>query len=343
MKFILGIAAGKGGVGKSTLTVNLALCLQKMGKRVGIMDADIYGPSIPKMLPEERPALLKGEKIIPAEKNGIQLLSVAYFLKEKEQAMIARAPIVNGIIKQFFHSVDWGELDCLLIDFPPGTGDIHLTLLQEGCLSGGVVITTPQHVALQDVQKAIALFRHMQVPLFGLVENMSFFCDPSSCKRYYPFGRGGGRLLSQQEGIPFLGEIPIEEEISRCCDAGISLFEVSQQSESAKAYTALAKEIWEQLERGYLKNFKLVSKIYQKDRYQFTIEWADGKISDYRLSQVQRLCNCAKCREASKCVDEDVEARQIISVGRYALRIDFTNGCSKGIYPFSLLYGLEAT
>ncbi len=265
MKFTLGVAAGKGGVGKSSLTVNLALCLHKMGLSVGIMDADIYGPSIRKMLPEDTPPG-RGEtssgKMIPAEYRGIKLISVSYFFKDQE-AVIVRAPIANGIIKQFFHSVEWGALDCLLIDFPPGTGDIQLTLMQEGSLSGGIVISTPQEVALQDVSKAISLFHHMHVPVLGLVENMSYFQDPLSDRRYHPFGKGGGKRLCHKEGIPFLGEIPIDEEISRCCDEGISLLEMGDGNESVKAFEAIAKEIWgqlvsyEKLEGNCLKKFKL--------------------------------------------------------------------------------------
>lgn len=263
MKFILGIAAGKGGVGKSSLTVNLALSLQAMGKRIGILDADLYGPSIRKMLPEELPPRIsESQKILPAEKGGIKLITVSYF-QEQEGAMIVRAPIANGLIKQFFHGVEWGVLDLLLIDFPPGTGDIQLTLMQEAPFSGGVVITTPQEVALQDVSKAMALFHQMHVPVLGVVENMSYFDEPISNKRYYPFGKRGGYRLSEQEGVPFLGEIPIDAEISRCADAGLSLFETPQGKNAAACYRAVAEKIWQQLvafeslEGKCLKNFEL--------------------------------------------------------------------------------------
>jgi ATP-binding protein involved in chromosome partitioning len=266
VKFVLGIAAGKGGVGKSSLTVNLAWCLKKMGRSVGIMDADVYGPSIRKMLSEDILPFNREGKIFPAEKKGIKSISMAYFLKEEEQAVIVRAPIANGIIKQFFHSVEWGDLDCLLIDFPPGTGDIQLTLMQEGSLSGGIVVTTPQEVALQDVSKAIALFHQMQVPVLGLVENMSYFQDPLSERRYYPLGKGGGPRLCHKEGIPFLGEIPLDENISRCCDEGISLLDGPQENKSIQAFEAIAKDIWEQLvsfeklEGNYLKKIHLLWK-----------------------------------------------------------------------------------
>lgn len=347
MKFILGIAAGKGGVGKSSLTVNLALCLQKMGKRVGILDADLYGPSIRKMLPEDLPTRVREEdqKILPAERNGIKLITVSYF-QDSERAVIVRAPIANGLIKQFFHDVDWGDLDLLLVDFPPGTGDIQLTLLQEASFSGGLVITTPQEVALQDVSKAIALFDQMHVPVLGCVENMSYFEEPVSKQRYFPFGQQGGWRLSQQEGIPFLGEIPIDAEISRCADAGISLLEEVQGQAAAQCYREIAQKVWEQLtaweslEGKCLKKFELL-RITQKDVYAFTIEWADGKIASYRLSDLQRQCTCARCREQPRAVDEQVQAVRIVNVGRYALRVDFTSGCSKGIYSFAFLRRLS--
>lgn len=264
MRFIIGIAAGKGGVGKSSLTVHLALAFQKMGRLVGIMDADLYGPSIRKMLPEDKlPENCEvSHKIIPAEKQGIKLISMAYF--GKEGALIVRAPIANAAIKQFMHSVQWGELDCLLIDFPPGTGDIQLTLMQEAHLSGGIVITTPQEVALQDVSKAIQLFHQMHVPVLGLVENMSYFEDPLTMQRQYPFGKEGGRRLCEREGIPLLGTIPIDEAISTCCDEGMNLFEVAAHKACTQQLEAIASAVWEQLESfeklegSYLKKIHLL-------------------------------------------------------------------------------------
>ena len=265
MKFILGIAAGKGGVGKSSLTVNLALCLDSMGWSVGIMDADVYGPSIAKMLPEDLPARnsQESQKIIPAEKKGIKLISISHFLNP-QAAMIVRAPIANAIIKQFFHAVDWGDLDCLLIDFPPGTGDIQLTLMQEAVLSGALLITSPQEVCLQDVSKAIAQFHKMQVPILGLVENMSYFQDPLSERRYYPFGKAGGLRLCIQEGIPLLGEIPFDEQISQCGDEGTSILNVAKEMPSVKIFKSIAHQVKEQLtyckqlEGEYLEKIHLI-------------------------------------------------------------------------------------
>ncbi|MBY0528933.1 MAG: Mrp/NBP35 family ATP-binding protein [Rhabdochlamydiaceae bacterium] len=265
IRFVLAVAAGKGGVGKSTLTLNLALALQKKGWRVGILDADLYGPSLQKMLPPDTPAqqnLVVPDRIIPALSGGIKEISFAFFSQE-EEAAIVRAPIANRVIKQFLHQVDWAPLDCLLIDFPPGTGDIQLTLMQEGSLSAGVIVTTPQEVALLDVAKAIQMFDRMQIPILGVVENMSFFQDPNTKTVHYPFGKEGGRLLSKRFGIPFLGEIPIDSAISLSSDRGQSLFETFPDASSVGVFEEIACKVVEQLEAfehlagGYLKNFEL--------------------------------------------------------------------------------------
>lgn len=195
VRHIVAIAAGKGGVGKSTLALNAALYFQKKGCKVGLMDADLYGPSLQKMLPEELPptqhAAIK-ERIVPAEARGIKLISMAYFLNPEHPTSV-RAPIANGVIKQFIHLVDWGELDFLFIDFPPGTGDIQLTLVQEAMLSGAVIVTTPQEIALLDVSKTVAMFQQMQVPLVGVVENMSGFM--AGGKSFFHLAREAGSVL----------------------------------------------------------------------------------------------------------------------------------------------------
>jgi ATP-binding protein involved in chromosome partitioning len=237
-----------------------------MGHRVGLMDADLYGPSLKKMLPEEVPPgqnLEMPDRIIPAQSRGIKLMSMAYFLKSEDPTTV-RAPIANGIIKQFIHLVDWGELDFLFIDFPPGTGDIQLTLIQEGLLSGAIFITTPQEIALLDVSKSIVMFRQMQVPLIGLVENMSYYTiGCSSNQIFFPFGQGGGERLALENGLFFLGKIPIEEQICRCCDYGKSLFEEGAGTPGAIAIVSIAEKVKEQLEafgmlkRDGLKNFDL--------------------------------------------------------------------------------------
>jgi len=224
---IIGILGGKGGVGKSTVTVNLALALSQRGRRVGILDADIYGPSIRHLLGDATPPKQEGDQILPAKTKGISVISVAFFQTEKE-ASIVRAPIANQIIDQFLGKIRWGTLDDLLIDFPPGTGDIQITLMQKARLNGAVVVTTPQEVALLDVRKSVQMCNRMDVPLLGVVENMSYFLHQE--ERYALFGEGGGKLLADECGVPLLGQIPIDSELSRTGDEGVSLFDTEAVS-----------------------------------------------------------------------------------------------------------------
>lgn len=219
-KKILGIAAGKGGVGKSTVTVNLARAFKDMGLKVGILDADVYGPSIRKMLPETVLPVQKGERLFPGEAEGIKVISLAHFNKLNE-ALIVRAPIACKIVIEFLDLVDWGDLDYLLIDFPPGTGDIQLTLSQKAKISGVVMVTTPQEVAVMDVQKAIQMFDVVQVPILGVIENMSFI--EVGKEKLFPFGKGGGAKLAKDNDLPLLGTVPIREAISLNSDKGIPL------------------------------------------------------------------------------------------------------------------------
>jgi len=239
IKHILAIAAGKGGVGKSTVTVNLAHALALSGFRVGVLDVDIYGPSIRKMLPEDRMPSQKGGAMLPALCRGIEMMSLAYFRQENQAAAI-RAPIANGIVSQFIEQVKWGPLDFLLIDFPPGTGDVHMTICQKMKLTAALMVTTPQQVSVIDVQKAMDLFHQVNVPILGVLENMSYFQDGE--KRYRPFGKGGGKGLAAEAGVPFLGEVPIDSEISACCDEGRTLFD-SISSPSVALFKALALDV----------------------------------------------------------------------------------------------------
>lgn len=220
---VVAIAAGKGGVGKSSVTANLGFALKRAGYAVGIMDTDIYGPSMRRMMPEDNLPSQQGEVITPALCHGIRMISMAYFRKESEAAAV-RAPIANGVIGQFIKNVNWGNLDFLLIDFPPGTGDIQLTLSQQANLTGALMVTTPQEVAVMDVRKAVNLFAQMNVPIIGVVENMSYYHHMPNGEKIYLFGQGGGERLANEIGAPFLGGIPIDAEVCRCGDEGRSLF-----------------------------------------------------------------------------------------------------------------------
>ena len=245
---VVAIAAGKGGVGKSSVTVNLGLALQAQGYQVGIMDTDIYGPSIRKMLPEDRLPMQKGPLIQPALCRGIKMISMAYFRKEDE-ATAVRAPIANGLISQFIKNVQWGALDFLLVDFPPGTGDVQLTLSQQAHLIGALMVTTPQEVALLDVRKAMSLFEQVKVPIIGIIENMSYYQSSEQTEPVYLFGRGGGERLACETGAPFLGCIPLDPLLCSCGDQGQSLFALDPgaQRPITRAFQQLAQQLAQQV------------------------------------------------------------------------------------------------
>ncbi len=338
IKTIIGVAAGKGGVGKSTVAATLARASEKRGIKTGLLDADIYGPSIRRLIPEEQMPMRKGEIIIPARSGAIQTLSMAYF-RQDENAAVVRAPIANGIIKQFLHQVDWGDLDILIIDFPPGTGDIQLTLAQEAKLSGAVMVTTPQQLATLDVQKAIHMFAQVGVPVLGVIENMSYYQQGENKVRL--FGEGGGQKLADESGVPFLGEIPIHPAISQCGDRGVSLFE-EKIDDIHHAFERCLTQILESVspsEGGIGYGF------HQVDPHTFALKSPEGESKVFRLSQLQKKCPCAGCLDEETGmplidpdrVDNEVKATRVDRVGHYGLKIHFTSGCSNGIYTFDAL------
>lgn len=233
---VIAIASGKGGVGKSTVAVNLALALKMLGNRVGLLDADVYGPSIPLMMgTEATPRAGQDKKIYPVEKYGISLISMGFFLDD-QSPVIWRGPIVMGIIRQFLRDVIWGELDYLIVDLPPGTGDIALTLAQEVPLNGGVIVSTPQDVALLDVNRGIAMFRQVNVPILGVIENMSYYLCPHCGEREEIFGHGG----VEQTGLEVLGEIPLVEAIRTGSDEGKPLVLQHPEHPVARAFQTIA-------------------------------------------------------------------------------------------------------
>lgn len=245
---VIAIAAGKGGVGKSSITINLGLALNALGYRVGIMDTDIYGPSIRKMLPEDRLPTQKGNEIQPALCKGIKMISMAYFRKEHEAAAV-RAPIANSLISHFLKNVQWGALDYLLVDFPPGTGDIQLTLSQQAHLIGAIMVTTPQEVSLLDVRKAISLFDQVKVPIIGIVENMSYYQPVNQKEPVYIFGRGGGHRLATESDVPLLGEIPLDPQLCMYGDQGKSLFQEDPEAKQpvTQAFQQFAHQVVHQV------------------------------------------------------------------------------------------------
>ncbi len=246
IKRIVAIASGKGGVGKSTCSVNLACALQHLGERVGLLDCDIYGPSIPLMMGiNKRPTISADEKLVPPQNYGVKLMSMG-FLLDSDQPVIWRGPMIMKTIQQFVHSVDWGELDYLLVDLPPGTGDAQLSLCQTVPLDGGVIITTPQEASLGVVRKGIGMFNKVNVPILGIVENMSYYTTPTG-DRIELFGHGGGKAEAVRQNAPFLGEVPIFMEIREGGDAGQPIVVTSPDSAPGRALVDIAIKLRTQL------------------------------------------------------------------------------------------------
>ncbi|HEV7889530.1 MAG TPA: Mrp/NBP35 family ATP-binding protein [Pyrinomonadaceae bacterium] len=244
---IVAVSSGKGGVGKSTVAVNLAVSLARDGARVGLMDADVYGPNVPMMLgvANERPQI-NGNKLVPLEAHGIRLMSMAV-LKPGDEPMIVRGPILHGLVRQFLQDVQWGELDYLIVDMPPGTGDVQLSLAQLVPVQGAVLVTTPQEVALADVRRALRMFEAVNVPVLGVVENMSYFVAPDTGARYNIFGEGGGRRLSDEYGVPFLGAIPLGMAVREGGDRGVPVVVSDPDSPQAQAFRSVAEEVARQV------------------------------------------------------------------------------------------------
>jgi ATP-binding protein involved in chromosome partitioning len=243
VKNIIAVASGKGGVGKTTVSVNLALALAKTGAKVGLLDADIYGPSVPLMLGLKASPEVSNNKIQPPEVEGVKVISMGFFYEQSQQAGIYRGPIVSGIVKQFLTDVSWGELDYLIIDLPPGTGDAPLTIAQTIPITGILIVTTPQDVAMNVAVKAIGMFNKLNVPIVGVVENMSYLHCPHCNEQIYLFGKAGGRRISEDFKIPFIGEIPLHPRIMENSDLGKPSVVSEPESVQAQAFTQSAKTI----------------------------------------------------------------------------------------------------
>jgi ATP-binding protein involved in chromosome partitioning len=242
VKNIIAVGSGKGGVGKSTVTVNLAVALARTGAVVGLLDADVYGPNVPLMMGVlGRPQAIQG-RIQPLESHGVRIMSMG-FLTTDDTPLIWRGPMLHSVITQFVRQVDWGDLDYLLVDLPPGTGDVQLTLTQTVPLMGAVVVTTPQDVALQDARKAILMFRQVRVEILGIVENMSYFQCPSCGTRTDIFSHGGGAETARRYDVPFLGEVPLDVAVRRGGDGGRPIVIAEPESPAARAFAAIAGNV----------------------------------------------------------------------------------------------------
>jgi ATP-binding protein involved in chromosome partitioning len=244
---VIAVASGKGGVGKSTTAVNLALGLRDLGLKIGMLDADIYGPSLPKLLAiKEKPQIASGNRLRPIERYGLSVMSIG-FLIEEETPMIWRGPMVMSAITQMLQEVEWGKLDVMVVDMPPGTGDAQLTMAQQVPLKGAVIVSTPQDLALIDARRGVAMFKRVNVPVLGIVENMSYFLCPSCGTRSDIFGYGGARKEAERQGVPFLGEVPLHMTIREKSDSGLPVVATEPDGQHAKIYREIAGKVRDQI------------------------------------------------------------------------------------------------
>ena len=253
VKNIIVVGAGKGGVGKTTVAVNLALALVKCGGRVGMIDGDIYGPNVPMMLGMQTQLTTEGGKIVPAEKYGLKVISIG-FLTGDDAPVIWRGPMLHGVIKQFFQDVAWGELDYLIVDMPPGTGDVALSISQTVPVAGAIAVTTPQQVSLADTRRAVRMYQKLNVPVLGLIENMGYYVCPNCDHESDIFGRGGGEAMAGELEIAFLGRIPIYQPIRVGSDTGVPLVLSESDSVAAKAFTFVAENTAAQISIASYRN-----------------------------------------------------------------------------------------
>jgi ATP-binding protein involved in chromosome partitioning len=247
VKNIVAVSSGKGGVGKSTVAVNLAVALAQNGAKVGLMDADVYGPNVPLMLGAAgaQPQVFNGQ-LVPVEAHGIKMISMAV-LVPPDKPMILRGPMLHGVVRQFLTDVNWGELDYLIVDMPPGTGDVQLSLAQLVPVQGAVLVTTPQEVSLSDVRRAVKMFEQVNVPVLGVIENMSYFIAPDTGNRYEIFGKGGGQKLADEYGLNFLGEVPMGMEVREGGDKGVPVVVSAPDSPQTAAFRKVAEEVARQV------------------------------------------------------------------------------------------------
>jgi len=245
------VMSGKGGVGKSTVATNLALALRRLGTRVGLLDADIYGPSLPTMLGiEGHPTSKDGKRIQPLQRFGIKLMSIGFLLEDPKQAVVWRGPMLHGALQQFVSDVDWGALDYLIIDSPPGTGDVALTLAQKLRLTGAIIVTTPQEVALQDVYKSVSMCQKLNIPILGVVENMSYFIDTAGV-RHELFGSGGGEKIAEYADAPLFGQVPIDAQVREWGDQGTPVVQAAPASPAGSAFVEVADALAERVAKEH--------------------------------------------------------------------------------------------
>jgi len=378
IRHIVAVGSGKGGVGKSTLCVNLALALQQLGGRVGLVDADILGPSIPGMLgipTGQPPAQTPEGRMIPAERHGLKVVSMGMLTGDDNPAVL-RGPMVGKYLKMFVGGVQWGLLDYLLLDLPPGTGDTQLTLAQSMPLSGVVIVTTPQDVSLKIARRGLRMFEKVQVPILGIVENMRTFTCPHCGQTTDIFRRGGGERMCRELGVSFLGALPLDADVVTCGDEGRPIVVDQPKSVSSLVYAAIAAALVEQLDAAVTVLKPFVWKwdsnegapawmdgavrpagsrntpigLRRRDPRTLSMLWEDGHRDDFDVRDLRLACHCALCIDEMsgrklldpKTVRADVSPRKIVSVGNYAIGFDWNDGHNSGIHSFKDLRALGA-
>ena len=352
VKCIVPIASGKGGVGKSTVSANLALALAKTGAKVGLMDADVYGPSIPTILGIKEKPVMDGQRILPVEKFGIKVISMGFFIPAND-AVIWRGPMLHKMIQDFLGVVEWGELDYLLVDLPPGTGDIQLSLCQTISVTGAVIVSTPQDVAWNVAQKAIVMFDKLNAPVLGIVENMNeYVC--SHCGHHDEiFGSGGARHAASVLGIPYLGGIPVNTSIRKTADEGDPVVHSQPDSAAAKSFLNIADNLTKQIGvQSHASDTKKIPLNFgTPGQSRIEILWNDGIKTDYSARELRYLCPCAGCVDENtgerrfklEWVKPDTTAQSFHPVGRYAVQIVWSDGHTTGLYGYDTLRKLKTS
>jgi len=343
---ILGVSSCKGGVGKSTVAVNLAYTLAKSGAQVGLFDADVYGPSLPTVVkPKDTDLFQRNDLIQPLEMEGVKLMSFGFVPKRSDQdAAIMRGPMVSQVINQFLTGTDWGALDYLIIDMPPGTGDIQLTLLQLIPMTGAIIVTTPQALSFVDVVKGIQMFDKLKVPTVAVVENMSYFICGQCKTKHYPFGQGAGARLVNQYGFKHAHEIPIQDDLSRSCDLGTPLVLSDPNHPISRCFQEIADDAVREISKVVHGGIKKPTVTFHGERG-VILRYPEGHEKTISPAALRRKCRCALCIEEMSgkplldpnSVPEDVFPKRITPMGNYAVAIIWSDGHTSSVYPYETL------
>ena len=347
IKNIIAVGSGKGGVGKSTVSANLAQSLAKKGFNVGLLDADLYGPCQPGMMGELSAPKGNGNIILPVEKDGVKFVSMGQ-MNPSGKALIIRSPLAIKAIQQFLSGVQWGELDYLLIDLPPGTGDIQLTLAQQAHLTGAVIVTTPQRVASDIAKKGLEMFETVNVPVLGVVENMSGYKCHSCGTVNHVFGQGGGSKLTEQFNVPLLGQIPLDPEIMTSADSGI--IDYQSDSDYVAIFNSIVDSMNEQIDKSNSEAKEWETKEIAVTDTGLKIDWADNTSTEIQAHKLRYLCPCAQCVNEHtgermikpEQIPATIKVLGVRPVGRYGISVNFSDGHGTGIYKYKNLKAFES-